>query len=319
MVFVKVSETYDLSTVVNKMGMVAIHTPKPSLIKNMWQGLCDNYRYMKFVKCDIAMACASTLPADPLQIGVEAGDIAPQDMFNPILYKAVSNDSYNTFLNRLRYLKIQDGLSDGSVESVNDPVFIGRDGDSVDQFAMYYSLLSEPDSWAKADPRHGLKMRGLFPVVFSLVSSVGNISPASPSVNSNVYSLGERESMSISGTVLGNFFRGRSMRMPRVPTVAYVDMNGKAVDFSPAQAYIAVLILPPAKLNVLYYRLKVTWTVEFSEPRPLTEISDYSGIASIGTAMYGSDYVEQSSTADVVTSAVDATGATVTKIMEGVS
>lgn len=318
MVFVKVSETYDLSTVVNKMGMVAIHTPKPSLIKNMWQGLCDNYRYMKFVKCDIAMACASTLPADPLQIGVEAGDIAPQDMFNPILYKAVSNDSYNTFLNRLRYLKAQVGLSDGSVESVNDPVFKKSDGSDVDQFAMYYSLLSEPDSWAKADPRHGLKMRGLFPVVFSLVSSVGNIAPPSVTPNSTVYSLGDNEDSRVFCNVAGNFFRGRSMRMPRVPTVAYLD-HGNPVDFQPAQAYIAALILPPAKLNVLYYRLKVTWTIEFSEPRPLSEISDYTGIASIGTAMYGSDYVEQSSTADVVTSAVDATGATVTKIMEGVS
>ncbi|ADB24814.1 ORF9 [Chimpanzee stool associated circular ssDNA virus] len=88
--FVKVSETYDLSTQTDKMGFVGIHTPEGKLVYNMWSGLFKNFRKFRYASCDVTMACASMLPADPLQIGVEAGDIAPQDMFNPILYKAVS-------------------------------------------------------------------------------------------------------------------------------------------------------------------------------------------------------------------------------------
>ena len=65
-VFVKVSETYDLSTKTNKMGMLGIHTPDGKLVYSMWRGLFENFRKMRFVSCDVAMACASMLPADPL-------------------------------------------------------------------------------------------------------------------------------------------------------------------------------------------------------------------------------------------------------------
>ena len=76
MVFVKVSETYDLSTKIGKMGIVGIHTPDSDLITRHYGGFIQNMKFAKFVKCDVAMACASMLPADPLQIGMEAGSIA---------------------------------------------------------------------------------------------------------------------------------------------------------------------------------------------------------------------------------------------------
>ena len=136
--FVKVSETYDLSTQTDKMGFVGIHTPEGKLVYNMWSGLFKNFRKFRYASCDVTMACASMLPADPLQIGVEAGDIAPQDMFNPILYKAVSNDSMSTLLNRLYVGKAAStsAIAKNSVVAQNDEEFGYDASNDVDQFAI---------------------------------------------------------------------------------------------------------------------------------------------------------------------------------------
>ena len=44
MVTVRISETYDLSTKVGKMGIVGIHTPTGSLIDKLWPGLVLQYK-----------------------------------------------------------------------------------------------------------------------------------------------------------------------------------------------------------------------------------------------------------------------------------
>lgn len=178
--FVKVSETYDLSTKPDKMGLLGIHTPDGKLVYTMWRGLFENFRKMRYVSCDVAMACASMLPADPLQIGVEAGDIAPQDMFNPILYKACSNDSMSNLLNKIYaggldefHLDDDTWFNKNSVSAENTPNFDFDSTKDVDQFAMYYGLLADTDGWRKAMPQAGLEMRNLVPLTFSLVATQG--------------------------------------------------------------------------------------------------------------------------------------------------
>ena len=181
MVFVKVSETYDLSTKIGKMGIVGIHTPDSDLITRHYAGFIQNMKFAKFVKCDVAMACASMLPADPLQIGMEAGSIAPQDMFNPILYTAVSNDSMS---NILGFIQGHDdsikSLVKSSIVDIQDGAFKNSDNVAVDQFNMYYALLSDADGWRKAMPQAGLEMRGLVPVVFGVSANTGML----PALNS---------------------------------------------------------------------------------------------------------------------------------------
>ena len=177
MVQVRISETYDLSTKVGKMGIVGIHTPTGGLIDKMWSGLVLQTDRFRFVKCDVAMACASMLPADPLQIGVEAGAIAPQDMFNPILYRAVSNDSMNNFLAFIQNCgassAIKPILNKGSIVEVNNANFKESDSSTVvDQFEMYYGLLAS-DGWRKAMPQSGLTMNGLYPLVYQVVNQYG--------------------------------------------------------------------------------------------------------------------------------------------------
>lgn len=331
MVFVRVSETYDLSTKVDKMGIVGIHTPNNDLITRQWKGLFMNYGKFRFVSCDVAMACASILPADPLQVGVEAGSIAPQDMFNPVLYKAVSNDSMNTFLQFLYGYDINGGsnvvaLDKGSVIDVHDTNFVNSNA-NVDQFKMYYGILSNSDGFKKAMPQSGLQMKGLYPLVFERLSNVGytGVDVGDSGIVPTIYDSGNRPT-------IGSYarsIRGNSKRMPAVPTTYFVVSNSDAnLDGNISHTmdanklppcYVGLIILPPAKLNQLYYRLKVTWTVEFSGVRALSDITSWAGMAYIGDVAYGTDYVEQSSTMSATTAMVDTDGADIQKIMEGSS
>ncbi len=336
MVFVRVSETYDLSTKVDKMGIVGIHTPNNDLITRQWKGLFMNYGKFRLASCDVTMACASILPADPLQVGVEAGSIAPQDMFNPILYKAVSNDSMNTFLQFLygQDLAAQEGvvaLDKGSIIDVHDTDFYltQQNGTlaNIDQFKMYYGILSNSDGWKKAMPQAGLQMRGLYPLVFENLSNVGYTGFAT---KNNGYVPGKNSNGSFgSVTNYAQFIRGNAKRMPAVPTSFFVDNTTTAnIDGTNVHTmdggnlppcYVGLIILPPAKLNQLYYRLKVTWTVEFSDVRALTDIQSWSSMASVGDVAYGTDYAAQSSKMSATTAMVDTDGADIQKIMEGSS
>nr|BBE29365.1 capsid protein [Papio cynocephalus associated smacovirus] len=328
MVMVRVSETYDLSTNKNKMGIVGIHTPRSDLITRMYAGLIQNFKYARFVSCDVQMACASMLPADPLQIGVSAGDIAPQDMFNPILYKAVSNDGMNNILSYLQNaLNGAQAFSKNSVIDVNDPAFKNSDDELVDQFSMYYALLSDSDGWRKAMPQAGLTMKGLYPIVYSVVSGYGGgntINIENPSTGHYGLTAKDGEQLMVSDMSM----RGPSMRMPRMPTTVFTNTGGKDVfltgDATVAsnlrnvpETYVGLIVLPPAKLNQLYYRLKVTWTVEFSECRSMTDILNWRSLANLGAQSYGTDYTVQSQSMTNSEAVVDTANADIKKIMEG--
>lgn len=369
--FVKVSETYDLSTKPDKMGLLGIHTPDGKLVYDMWQGFYQNFRKMRYVSCDVAMACASMLPADPLQIGVEAGDIAPQDMFNPILYKACSNDSMSNLLNKI-YASGGDRQGDtwlnkNSVSAENTPEFVYDSTKDIDQFAMYYGLLADTDGWRKAMPQAGLEMRNLVPLTFSLVATQGQPSVVGglglgadlllyPGTGGDELSNNEKIVTRVAD--IGRYMRGDTRRMPAFDTmvmtadgtirndardtVASVDSSGDfpkvgddilslrppgrggsnliVPNLDAPNCFVGAIVLPPAKLNRLYYRLKVTWTVEFTQPRPLTDITNWYGLALVGERSYGSDYEVQSA---LITKSgtregmVDAGDMEITKIMEG--
>ena len=336
---VKISETYDLSTKVGRMGFVGIHTPTGGLIDKLWSGLVLQYKKFRFVKCDVAMACASMLPADPLQIGVEAGAIAPQDMFNPILYRAVSNDTMNSFLSFLQNCAETSGViptvNKGSVIDVNDADFKLADDTMADQFQMYYGLLSS-DGWRKAMPQSGLTMGGLYPLVFQVVNQYGLNGPMGNAVTQIPALPVDATSgvpVSEDGATVQNIgtanLRGPSMRMPAIDTMYFEDTdisqdvvpNKRAFVHSNTgevpPAYVGLIVLPPAKLNQLYYRLKVTWTIEFTGLRPFTEIGSWTTTYFIGGDAYGTDYAAQSKAMASKTAMVDTTGSDIVKIMEG--
>lgn len=376
MVTVRVSETYDLSTKVGKMGMVGIHTPTGPLVERMWSGLVRQYGKFRYSKCDVTMACASMLPADPLQIGVEAGAIAPQDMFNPILYKAVSNDSMNNFLSLMKYKgfaspnSIQGAnVNAGSVVAENNEDFKKSDGTtSVDQFDMYYGLLADSDGWRKAMPQAGLQMRNLVPLVYEVLTNSGINGAWGPGVtgapssglnggkfyggnvyqsNSNTQDTDPGENMlqptsNLVGVMANGFtrFKGKSKPMPWINTKFWTAASGDSIDanydgtlVSKTEAdnkwanlqsnvgrappcYVGLIILPPAVLNQLYYRIKITWSIEFTDLQSNAELLNWFGVSQLGDMSYYTDYAEQSEAMATTEAMVDTSGADLTKIME---
>lgn len=349
MVTVTVSETYDLSTKVNKMSLIGIHTPGKSLIQKSYPGLLMNSKYISIDKVDVTLAAVSTLPISPDQVGLDVDNIAPQDMMNPILYKAVSNDAMSNIEARLHGLGFGSGtqVSGSMVDAVNENVT-----GLSDEFNVYYSLLSNRDGFRIAHPQQGLSMRGLVPLVFEKYYNVG----AFKSVSEDVISTGnegdditpsgdEYNTITVSNGTSQIFgrnvqsMRGRPHRMPRFPTTyvtaaagtSYsanqnvntgiatgVPQNAQALMPDILPVYLACIVMPPAKRTVMFYRMVVRATLTFSEVRPMSEIANFEALNTFyGNEVYHTDYALQSKQMEATTELVDVQNANIEKIMEG--
>lgn len=336
MVTVRITELYDLNTVKNKMGLIAIHTPGFKQIARLYPGFLLNYNKMKAVSCDIAVACASMLPADPLQVGTETGEIAPQDLFNPILYKACTNDSFNTVVNRI--YTMTDPIEG---DSISTPGTIGNhpwDGSSYSNSTdIYYALLSE-DGWRKAMPQSGFSMKGLRPLVYPVLSTFGNtrISPGTTSVPG--VNAVDDAGVNVGLTNLATQFRGPAQAMPAVPTTVARNTQdigvGAGHPFDVFQmdnpgipkTFVACICTPPSKLHVLYYRLRITWTLEFFDPITMNEKATLGTLNNNGAHLHEDlTYVpDDSKTSEYLAAAdlptqddlVDTQDACITKILE---
>lgn len=330
MVTVTIRETYDLSTAVNKIGLIGVHTPSVEILKALYPGFLLSYKKMKVDRCDIALACASLLPADPLQVGVETGDIAPQDLFNPILYRAVSSDSFNTILNRVYGLG--DNINPNG--SLADSGYEGSDPftDMANQTSVYYSLLSE-SGWKKAMPQSGLSMSGLVPIVYQVINNYGN-TLVRTATNNDLSSVNAvNNSGVISTTGLATTLRGPSMPMPAIPTmgaasnlVASVTGNGGwnipvgTANLIP-KTFVAALVLPPSKLHKMFFRMTISWTVSFFEPVTTNERATLTQLNNNSISVYGTNFTFSSSSgkmadAEVQESTVDTVGVDAEMIMQ---
>lgn len=337
-VFTKITEIYDLHTQVGKMGLIGIKTPTGTCITNQYRGLLANYKNIRFLSCDVKLACASVLPVDPLQIGMEAGQqIDPRDLFEPMLFKAVSNDSMTRLLAKMYKppLSSADPFNGDSVQYYDDISHDGTSETEYDAFALYHSLLAT-EKFRKAMPQAGLQMNGLTPYVWPLNTSV-RLNSFADSVNAgqngfNTPGLdgnpqGFREFYSVSG---------KPRRMPSIPTTPFLRLNNNApadanypgkipvlgiqstvaknefngtseVNYYPA-VYVGAIITPPARSQILYYRMTVTWNIVFSGLRPLTDIGSYSYIEGVGENLYHTDYTEQAQAMALRGDSIDTNG-----------
>lgn len=312
MVFVKVRETYDLHTTKNKMTVIGIHTPKPDIIKKSYPGLLMQCRAYRPVSADVRVACASVLPLDPQGVGLAEGDVAPEDVFNPILYKAMSNKGMSQLEARINGLSI-DSPSNFDVAGSSADVEVDSFTDQADEFNVYYGLLANTHDWKHSNPQSGLSMKGLRPLVYEMVYNVGDNSHqwggvsgnsqfSYPAVNGNKTSSSPRAIL------------GKAKPMPFIPCTSFsldgmskeggekVASNYAPAGFenvSPFNASIDIpylhvvcgcIIVPPSRLHELFYRMVVEWTIEFSSIRPLGEITDWLGLASIGNNTHLQNY-----------------------------
>lgn len=305
MVFVKVRETYDLHTLKNKMSVIGIHTPKAGIIKRNYPGLLMQCKAYRPVGCDVRLACASMLPLDPQGVGTTEGDVAPEDVFNPILYKAVSNFSMSQ-IEGFIHANYSDWTSRGdSLDATNNGLL-------SDDFDLYYGFLSDTNGWKHANPQAGLEMRNLTPLVYEQVYSMGGngVNSRDGQIPQNAQQIPMPD-----GTVaqVGAIsFRGKAKPMPWLNcTTAFVgsgtlntaapgfDFGNTTSDALPVNAqvgvpapkiYCGLILIPPSRLHQLFYRMVVEWTLEFSSIRSMTEITSFAGVSTIGIAQHVMDY-----------------------------
>lgn len=313
MVFVKVRETYDLHTIQNKMSIIGIHTPKARIVKRNYPGLLLQCKAYRPVSCDVKMACASMLPLDPQQVGTSVDDVAPEDVFNPILYKACSNFSMSQIEALVNTLAegAQWGARGESIDSTND-------GITENDFDIYYGLLSDTNGWKHANPQSGLTMASLRPLVYEKVYTTGSTGEASISGGYGDGAPADTPAYAILGNnnrqqVAEQSFKGKAKPMPWLPTTiptpsgtnpptvenAYAGFPGSEASKMPANAqtgvlapriFCGIIIVPPSRRHQLFYRLVCEWTLEFSGIRSFQEIVNWTGLGWIGSASHIMDY-----------------------------
>lgn len=317
MVFVKVRETYDLHTIKNKMSVIGIHTPGASIIKKNYPGLLMQCKAYRPVSCDVRLACASVLPLDPAGVGLAEGDVAPEDVFNPILYKALSNfgmSQIDAYVNGAGY-DIVGATLDASTSGV------GTD----DDFALYYGLLAMTHEWKHAHPQQGLSMASLRPLVYEQYQTIGDNTSSGASNPFPMVSPDDSMSSSQIGNIAVQTFRGKSKPMPFINcTYPVADQNAPIaypnglfgsgesayrnaqVGVPAPKVYCGVIIVPPCRLHEMFFRMVCEWTIEFSTIRALGDITNFAGLKAIGNTTHFQNYdYENSSKETILTDTTD--------------
>lgn len=289
---VRMMETYDLSTAQEKMGLIAIRTPSLSAINQKWPGFVQNFKYVRPVGVNVSLSCASMMPVDPLQVGQTAGAVAPSDMFNPLLYKVLTNDSWNGLVNRIY-------ASSGATTSLSDVVKMSAGADAfptastTNSTDAYYGLLADK-SFKKVHPQAGMNVRGVRPLVWTLLHTFGmplngtaQLSP--PGSDAPAVTPGGDGTATASAQ--GSYLRGHPQAYPRLPCML-IGGGTPTLGYLPT-VYCLVLVTPPSKLHLLYYRLVVTWDIEFSYPMSVAEYGLLSQVATSGRYSHLENYATE--------------------------
>lgn len=307
MVFVKVRETYDLHTVKNKMTVIGIHTPKPDIIKKNFPGLLMQCKMYRPVSADVRIACASMLPLDPKGVGTSEGDVAPEDVFNPILYKAMSNKGMSQLEARINAII---GTGTGlDVQGQTAGVEVDTFTTITDEFNVYYGLLSDTHGWRHAMPQAGLSMNNLKPLVYEMVYNVGDMkNEAYVGENPPAFAYPDADGTAISNGIRG--ILGNPKEFPFIPCTTYTgtpqrpgfltSIDNNCTDIPYVPVVVAGIIIPPSRLHELFYRMVVEWTIEFSSIRPLAEITSFVGLGTLGSVTHFQNY-SYSATKEAVT------------------
>lgn len=298
------TETYDLNTALNELSLMAIHTPQATALKSMFKGFFENYKKYKIVGCNIGMVCASQQSLTPSEIGLEAGQVDPRDILNPILFKACTGENLNEILNQIYGA---DYTSSGDTSSIGQHI----DGHSAAS-NMYYQLLAD-DSWRKEHPQRGLFVQGLKPLVHKVVTTqpfrwTGSYSDSEqidyPTISgtlpgqsgtNNASGFGAPSGQPVEGitrdyapNITRNtvFISDGTTDMPwldttfsgSVPTSSdtSVSVRSQNLIVSVPRVFCGCIVLPPAILQRLFFRLQISWHIMFKDFRPAFEIGPIS-------------------------------------------
>lgn len=301
-----------MNTRPGKLSIIGIHTPigyRPyHLLKGLWSQY-KKFRYNGIVK--IAIQPAAQLPADPLQVSLEAGEtLDPRDLLNPILFHGAHGTSINAALN-VAYKKsgfnfVTDSLDRLDLEATYAD--IGQpDSEAPVGKALYYSALSDP-SFKKFSPQQFIQLDNLTPMVHRLNSSLywgpnnsnmyagSNIGTAAENISSEItrasqgtvwdgnQQVSAGADMNKNGLVaFQQFFTNGMAALDWMPTHSLMN-HGVAVGdganrdtlvypSSLPKLYMGVLILPPSYNQKLYFRMVITHSYSFREFGTYWELS----------------------------------------------
>lgn len=324
--FVKVRETYDLHTTRDKMSIIGIHTPNADIIKKNYPGLLMQCKAYRPASCDVKLACASMLPVDPLGVGLAEGDIAPEDMFNPILYKAMSNFGMSNLEKYIESTVGNDWHPGSSVDAEINGILPDDNPGGYDDFSLYYGLLAQTHEWKHANPQSGLAMASLRPLVYDVVATVGDNAPDNNGYSSQLSVLDPGDDyVSASSGIVNRQFLGKPKEMPMLncTTISPSQLSDVPTGFSNTEGgsnvsrnkqlgvpapkiFVGCIIVPPSRLHQLFYRMVVEWTLEFSMIRSITDITTWRSLCALGDSTHFMSYNFESKDLKNTTGMVDA-------------
>lgn len=163
-------EVIDVSTVPGKVGVFGFHTPDTLKPVQMLEGFYKQFRQFKYLGATVKVQPAATLPADPLSVSYEAGEVAtdPRDLLNPIMVKGCHGETMNNALDVI--FKDNPALGDSfdrvQYDFDTDAPIPAQIGDG-----MYYSALSDP-SFRKYGVLQPFSMNNLHPLVHKIVGTM---------------------------------------------------------------------------------------------------------------------------------------------------
>lgn len=167
--YAKYQEIYDIQTVSNKVGIIAIHTPTGSKPRQMLSGFFTQFRKYKYNGCSVVATPAQRLGLTTPQLSTAAGDamVNPKDVFNPALVRGCHGDNLNAALNSIYKGSF---ATEGSSIGMDDygSTVVPADGLTWEQ--MYYRMLQDP-SFKKFSLSSGIKLSGLHPMVYNVASN----------------------------------------------------------------------------------------------------------------------------------------------------
>lgn len=275
----KYQEILDVNTVQNKCTVIGIHTPTSTTPYVKLAGFFTQFRKFKYAGAKVQVIPAATLPADPLQVGFEAGEntIDMRDMLNPILFHGCHGEDMNAAWNSI-FKASHNRFSWGSADA-DDQSFSGAD-DSIE--AYYYAALTD-HTWKKYNIQSGFQLPELAPRVWkanTLNPVVPNASQATEGglsqfggILNPVHNTGGTQEAGVttnnfhnrvvsSGTVPLGWLPTRQFNMSSTAAqTAY--MSGSLVQLP--KIFMGVLVLPPCYLQELYFRVVITHTFLFKE------------------------------------------------------
>lgn len=286
-------EIYDLSTKPGTLSVIGIHTPTGNKPYQMLEGFFRQFKKFKYNGITkMVLQPAAQLPADPLQVSLEAGEnLDPRDLLNPIMFHGCHGTDINSALNVV-YKKSGFNFQTNSTDTIDLSMFATVEGDvypSVVVENMYYSALSDP-SFAKFGVQEVIQLGPLVPLVHRVnasmyfgpygtsqnnvfVPSSGNTATVNggsmvPQVWNGVSDVSAGSYSSTPSTQ--NFFTNGMTELSWMPTRTPVPMNGSdentnAVTTALPRLYMGVLIMPPSYNQRLFYRCVITHSFTFSD------------------------------------------------------